>query len=59
VVPTPAPAAADPGAKPAAKPAPARAAAPAKARCADLLQRLQLGETLSSDDQQVFQKECR
>jgi hypothetical protein len=46
------------------RPAAARAPTPAPAtatslRCSDLLQRVQLGETLSSEDQQVLQKECR
>ena len=45
--------------KPEARPAAPRATAAAKLRCSDLLQRLQLGETLSAEDQQVLQKECQ
>ena len=45
--------------RPQPRPATARAPAGANLRCSDLLQRVQLGETLSPEDQQVLQRECR
>jgi serine/threonine protein kinase len=60
VAPTPAPpAAAAAILRPEARPATARAPAATPLRCSDLLQRVQLGESLSPEDQQVLQKECR
>ncbi len=43
----------------AARAGPSRHTAPANPRCSGLLQRIQLGETLSGDDLTAFQTECR
>jgi serine/threonine protein kinase len=50
---------AEPGSKVAADRRPAAAARGSAARCAELTQRLQLGEALSPEHLDVFQKECK
>jgi hypothetical protein len=52
---TPAPTARVPAPKPEAR----SAAPPSNTRCSELLQRVQLGETLSPEGLEIFQKECR
>ena len=50
---------AEPGSKVAADRRPASTARGSSARCAELTQRLQLGEALSPEHLEVFQKECK